>query len=103
MPISMMRLSIARAIPMKRELKACAALRRDETPPQNRKGHPDEKGTERKRGSMLGCGQKIARAIPMKRELKEDSLLSRQPFPCTIARAIPMKRELKGESRISPM
>ena len=65
---------------------------------QDRKAHPDEKGTESK-AALIGIyqgGAVIARPIPMKRELKE-------LWPCldflpslAIARPIPMKRELKA-------
>ncbi len=63
----------------------------------DRKGYPEEKGTERE--SLSGLSRLcfgIARAIPRKRELKAlnsalDALTNEE-----IARAIPRKRELKA-------
>ena len=88
-------LTIARPIPMKRELKEVY----DSGVFQffvYRKAHPDEKGTERRPEYFIDTPAKqIARPIPMKRELKVQfrSLGSRSDY---IARPIPMKRELKA-------
>ena len=61
---------IARPIPMKRELKAPQTLA-GRRYGDNRKAHPDEKGTESlKNWCLINREPRIARPIPMKRELK---------------------------------
>jgi hypothetical protein len=63
---------------------------------QNRKAHPDEKGTESPQVCFFEVGaSQIARLIPMKRELKAMVIVPLLDIELPIARLIPMKRELK--------
>ena len=87
---------IARAIPMKRELKEVIPSLCKIRLKCYRKGHPDEKGTESDHApSQRLTSTNIARAIPMKRELKDTLVKGGHGQRLSIARAIPMKRELK--------
>ncbi len=65
---------IARAIPRKRELKVRFSSSLCRKTKANRKGYPEEKGTESDQGLDLSgiVFVEIARAIPRKRELKDD-------------------------------
>ena len=82
---------------MKRELKA-GVVPTTLHIGNNRKGHPDEKGTESPSclpRHPIPASSRIARAIPMKRELKADMVLVRVRGHDQIAMLIPMKMELK--------
>ena len=90
--------SIAKPIPMKRELKEdTVVVERREIAFSYRKAHPDEKGTERSDESSdaIQSWADIAKPIPMKRELKDLSGSALKLMLSRIAKPIPMKRELK--------